>query len=175
MAVKISHIIIPVKSVEEAKKAKDFFVNVIGLHTREWPDSPGEPVHSGHPPGVSIWNERGMRFPDHILHLLDDYGMFVDIVVYNNRPTCFAKGVGSGKGCAIAFQVPDIKKTWGKLKDYPVQPVYDPKTYTDETVPSMRGGKEPWMGEYFAFCALNMGRVSEDGEEQIIELCEMKK
>jgi len=169
MAVKISHIIIPVKSVEEMKKAGEFFVNVIGLHIRD-----GVPA-DGLATEPDIWTERGVRLPDRILHLLDDYDTFVDIVLYNDRPACFAKGVGSGKGFALAFQVPDIKKTWGKLKNYPVQPVYDPMTYSEDPEPIPLGSKEPWMGEYFAFCALNMGRVSEDGEEQIIELCEMKK
>jgi hypothetical protein len=169
MAVKISHIIIPVKSVEEMRKAGEFFVNVIGLHIRD-----GLPA-DGFPTDADIWTEQGIRKPDRILHLLDDYDTFVDIVYYKNRPTSFTKGIGSGKGFALAFRVPDIKKAWGKLKDYPVQPVCDPITYSDEPEPVIMEGKEPWLGEYFAFCALNMGRVSEDGEEQVIELCEMKK
>jgi len=172
MAVKISHIIIPVKSVAEMKKAGEFFVNVIGLHVRD-----GMPA-DGLVTGDSVWTDRGMRGADRILHLMDDYDTFVDVVYYVNRPTCFAKGIGSGKGFALAFQVPDIKKTWGKLKDYPVQPVFDPMPYFAGPEPKKSKsawGKEPWLGEYFGFCALNMGRVSEDGDEQIIELCEMKK
>jgi len=49
MAVKISHIIIPVKSAEEMKKTGDFFVNVIGLHIRDGLD-PGGLVT-----GTDIW------------------------------------------------------------------------------------------------------------------------
>ncbi|MFC1862586.1 VOC family protein [Thermodesulfobacteriota bacterium] len=169
MSVKISHIIIPVKSVEEMRKAGEFFINVIGLHIRD-----GLPA-DGFATGTDIWTEQGFRKPDRILHLLDDFDTFVDIVYYENRPTSFTKGVGSGKGFGLAFRVPDIKKAWDKCKDYPVKPVCDPITYSDEPEAVIMEGKEPWLGEYFAFCALDMGRVSEDGEQQIIELCEMKK
>lgn len=172
MAVKISHIVIPVKNAEEMKKAGDFFVNVIGLHVR---DVGGLMGIGGVATGVDTWAESGLRKPDRILHLLDDFGTFVDIVLYEGRPVSFAKGVGSGKGFALAFQVPDIKKTWDKMKKYPVKPTNDPMPYSDKPEPFVSAGKEPWMGELFAFCALNMGRVSEDGEEQVIELCEMKK
>jgi len=168
MAVKISHIIIPVKSVEEMKKAGEFFVNVIGLHIRD-----GMPA-DGFTTEPDIWIERDIRFPNRILHLLDDYGTFVDVVLYENRPISYAKGIGSGKGFALAFQVPDIKKTWGKLKDYPAQPTYAPGSYPSDNGP-LTDGKEPWLGVSHSFFALNMGRVSEDGEEQIIELCEMQK
>ena len=172
MSVKISHIIIPVKSAEEMKKAGEFFVNVIGLHVR---DAGGLMGIGGVATGVNIWTESGARKPDRILHLLDDFGTFVDIVFYEDRPVSFAKGIGSGKGFALAFQVPDIKKTWDKLKDYPVKPINDPIHYRDKSEPLFLAGAEPWMGEYLAFCAVNIGRVSEDGEEQVIELCEMKK
>ena len=169
MSVKISHIIIPVKSEEAMKKAGEFFVNVVGLHIRD-----GFPT-DGVVTGTDIWTENGFRKPDRILHLLDDHDTFVDVVYYKNRATSFAKGIGNGKGIALAVRVPDIKEAWGKLKDYPVQPVFDPQTYSDKPEPIIMEGKEPWLGEYFAFCAVDMGRVSEDGEEQIIELCEMKK
>jgi catechol 2,3-dioxygenase-like lactoylglutathione lyase family enzyme len=107
MPVKISHIVIPVKSVEEMKKAGEFFVNVIGLHIRD-----GLPP-DGLVTGTDIWTEQGIRKPDRILHLLDDYDTFVDVVLYETQPVCFAKGVGSGKGVALAFRVPDIKEAWG--------------------------------------------------------------
>jgi catechol 2,3-dioxygenase-like lactoylglutathione lyase family enzyme len=168
MAVKLSHIIIPVKSAEEMKKAAAFFVDVIGLHLRDgMPDE-------GLATGTDVWTKYGQRFPDRILHLMDDYDTFVDIVFYDNKPVCFARGIGSGKGPALAFRVPDIRQAWDKLKDYPVQPVYDPCRYPEEGG-LLSGHSEPWLGEYLAFCAVNIGRVSEDGEEQVIELCEMKK
>jgi catechol 2,3-dioxygenase-like lactoylglutathione lyase family enzyme len=167
MAVKISHIIIPVKSVEEMKKARKFFVDVIGLHVRDGMDD------SGWVTEADIWNGEDQRFPTRILHLLDDYGTFVDLVLYENRPVSWAKGVGSGKGFALAFQVPDEQKTWSKLKDYPAQPVYAPGPYPDAG--PVLSSKEPWLGVSHSFFAINIGRVSEDGEEQVIELCEMKK
>jgi len=173
MGVKISHIIVPVKSAEEMKKAGEFFINVIGLHLRDGMDIGSPPL------GLDIWTDRGMRMPDRALHLLDDHDTFVDIVAYDDRPVSFGKGIGSGKGVAIAFRVDDVKKTWAKLKDYPVQPIYTPAGYSDDPErpgdPVMKETKEPWLGKYFAFCAVNIGRVSEDGEEQIIELCDMKR
>lgn len=168
MAVKISHIIIPVKNAEEMKKAGKFFVNVIGLHIRDGMSDEGLVT------GTDVWTKYGQRFPDRILHLMDDYDTFVDIVHYDNKPICFAKGVGSGKGFALAFRVPDIREAWGKLKEYPVQPVYDPCSYP-EAEGLLSEGTEPWLGQYLAFCAVDIGRVSEDGPEQVIELCEMKK
>ena len=147
MSVKISHIIIPVKSVEEMRKAGEFFVNVIGLHIRD-----GLPA-DGFATETDIWTEQGIRKPDRILHLLDDHDTFVDIVYYENRNTSFTKGIGSVKGFGLAIRVPDIKKAWGKLKDYPVQPVCDPITYSDEHEPVIMEGKEPWWGEYLAFFA----------------------
>jgi hypothetical protein len=172
MAVKISHIIIPVKSEEAMKRAGDFFVNCIGLHVR---DVAGLMDMTGVATDVDIWTESGFRKPDRILHLLDDYGTFVDVVLYVDRPVSFAKGIGSGKGFALAFQVPDLNKTWAQLKEYDVKPCTDPIKYAEEPEPFVTAGTEPWMGDTFAFCAFNMGRVSEDGEQQVIEICEMKK
>jgi catechol 2,3-dioxygenase-like lactoylglutathione lyase family enzyme len=172
MAVKISHIIIPVKNAEEMKKAGEFFINVIGLHLRDGMDIEGPSL------GVDNWTDRGMRLPDRAIHLLDDFGTFVDIVSYN-RPISYAKGIGSGKGFALAFQMPDIKKTWASLKNYPTQPIYTIGPYGDDPDkpgdPIMPHSKEPWLGKYFAFFTVDIGRVSEDGEEQIIEICEMKE
>ena len=172
MAVKISHIIIPVKSPEAMKTAGEFFVNVIGLHVR---DVAGLMDTGGVATGADIWTESGVRKPDRILHLLDDFGTFVDIVFYKDRPVSFAKGIGSGKGFALAFQVPDIKKTWDKLRKYPAKPSTDPMLYAEKPEPFVTAGTEPWLGDTFAFFAVNIGRVSEDGEEQVIEICQMKK
>jgi hypothetical protein len=61
------------------------------------------------------------------------------------------------------------------LKDYPVTPCCDPGLYSEKPEPIIMEGKEPWLGESMAFCALKMGRISEDGEEQVVELCQMKK
>lgn len=165
MAVKISHVIIPVQSFEAMKKARDFFVDVIGLHVRE-----GMPV-DGVVTGADIWKEQETRFPDRILHLMDDFGTFVDVVLYEGRPISYAKGVGSGKGFALAFQVPDEQRVWEKAKEYPAQPAFAPGGYPT----LLQAMKEPWMGVSHSFFAVDIGRVSEDGEQQFIELCEMKK
>jgi catechol 2,3-dioxygenase-like lactoylglutathione lyase family enzyme len=162
MVVKLGHVVIEVKSEEEMKKAKDFFINVIGLHVRE-----GMPA-DGVEPGTDIWSEISLSYPDRVLHLLDDFGSFVDLVYAKRKPICFARGVGSGKGVAIAFEVPDLKKTWAKLKDYPVQPILYPKPYHD---PEHKLKKNP----LWCFIALDMGRVSEDGEQQIIQLGESRE
>ncbi len=164
MAVKISHIIIPVKSPEEMRKAGEFFVNVIGLHRRDGFDEGGVPTQA------DIWKEQDLRKPDRVLHLLDDYDTFIDIVYYKDRVVSYAKGVGRNKGVCVAIRVPDLKQAWSKLKDYPVTPVFDPGKYSEKTEPIIMEGKEPWLGDSFAFCALNMGRVSEHGEEQPIEI-----
>jgi hypothetical protein len=165
MAVKISHVIVPVNSFESMLRARDFFVNVIGLHVRY-----GMPP-DGVATNADIWKEEETRFPDRILHLMDDYGTFVDIVFYDKRPVSYAKGIGSGKGLALAFQVPDEKQVWDKIKEYPAQVAFAPGDYPT----LMQELEEPWLGVSHSFFAIDIGRVSEDGEEQMIELCEMKK
>ena len=162
MPTKISHIVIPVKNKEEIYKARDFFVNVIGLHAiRDTATFPGGKV--------PIVTELDLRLPDHAVHLADDYGTFIDIVAYDDRPVSYAQDIGSGKGIAFGFQVEDIKKTWASLKDYPVRPIYEPMGYPDDG--SFMDKEE---GSY-AFFALDMNRVSDDGKEQILEINQWKQ
>lgn len=165
MSVKISHIIIPVKNVEAMMQARDFFVDVVGLHVRH--GMPTEGVITG----ADIWKEEEIRFPDRIMHLMDDHGTFVDVVLYDNRPVSYTKGLGSGKGFALAFQVENEKQVWDKLRDYPTQVAFAPGSYP-ELLEEM---EEPWLGVSHSFFGIDIGRVSEDGEMQMIELCEMKK
>ena len=162
MATKISHVVIPVKNREEINKARDFFVNVIGLHVvRDTIDFPGGEGK------VAIRNESDLVFPDHACHLGDDYGTFVDVVAYDDRPVSYAQGIGSGKGVAFGFQVDDIEKTWVSLKDYPVRPISEPMAYPNPEFMDKETA-------FFAFFALNMARTSDDGEEQVLEINQWK-
>jgi len=166
MSTKICHIIIPLKDDKEIDKAKDFFINVLGLSLRgdtgPMTESPND-----------VWTDEGQRLPDRAVHLMDNSDTFIDLVGYNNRPVSYAKGIGSGKGIAIALRVDSVEETWGKIKDYTkdytVQPVYEPLPYPEWGLKFMKKTEG-----HYSFCSLNMGKVSDDGEEQILEIVDWK-
>ena len=168
MAVKITHIIIPLKNDEEIDKARDFFVKVLGFHMRN------DSGHMDKGGAKDVLTEDGIRRPDRACHLVDDHDTFIDLVGYNNRPVCYTRGLGSGKGIAVAIGVDNVEETWAKMKelkdDYPVRPIFEPRPYAKEALDRMHK-KEG----HYSFISLDMGRVSDDGEEQILEIVDWKE
>jgi catechol 2,3-dioxygenase-like lactoylglutathione lyase family enzyme len=158
VATRLHQIIIPVKNIEEMNRARDFFVNVLGLEVQR------ETATLGKIPKPKM-TEADRRFPDHFCHMVDKAGLIIDLVVYDDGDVSY------GKGVAIGFEVDDIQATWDAApKGYPVRPIFDPISYGESILPIV-GHKEA----YFAFLGLKMGRISNDGEEQILQIMERRK
>jgi catechol 2,3-dioxygenase-like lactoylglutathione lyase family enzyme len=158
MGTTLRHIVIPVKDLEELHKARDFFVNVIGLRLQK----EGE-AKTPKPKMNEVEADR--RLPSHYCHIVDENGLKIDLVAYDDGIVSY------GKGVVIGFNVDDINATWDTaLKGGSVRPIFDPISYPEWLTPTL-GHKEA----YFAFMGLQMGRISNDGEEQIIELVEHRQ
>jgi hypothetical protein len=109
--------------------------------------------------------EADRRLPDHFCHIVDEAGLIIDLVAYDDGIVSY------GKGVVIGFNVDDINATWDTaLKGGSVRPIFDPISYGELVLPVV-GHKEA----YFAFFGLTMARISNDGEEQILQIMESRK
>ena len=155
MGTTLRHIIIPTKSMEELSKAKNFFINVLGLKLQK--EGKGRVAN---PKMTEV--EANKRLPDYYCHIIDEAGLKIDLVAYDNE------NVSYGKGVVIGFNVDNIRATWNAaLKGYPVRPIFEPLSYPESILPIL-GFKEG----YTAFFGLKMARISNDGEEQILMMIE---
>ncbi len=158
MSTSIRHIIIPVKNMDEMRKGRDFFVNVLGLKLQK--------EGKGRTPNPKKGEEEAnKRLPPYYCHIVDEAGLKIDLVVYEDGKANY------GQGVVLGFNVENIHGIWDTaVKNYPVRPIFDPISYPEWLVGTL-GHKEA----YFAFFGLKMGRISNDGEDQIIELVEHKR
>ena len=143
---KLHHVVIPVKDVGKAKK---FFLD-LGLKVV---------VEGRTPPEVKAASE---DLPDEICFLVDDNGVGIDLVSYD-------KECPYGGGLAIAYEVDNLRQRWDSFKDKPeIRYVCSPAAYNEEAckVMNIKGGA-------FAFISAMLGRISNDGEEQPVELNEI--
>lgn len=144
-----THNLTAVKEPEHMNKARDFFINVLGFKLYRETKVP------------RVKGAKESKFlPDRVCQLVSENGRTMKLCYFD-------QGCPWGGGPTLSFRVENLQATWNSLKGCPVKCIVEPTTFGE--VSKLLGAEHG----YFSFFSIDMGRISKDGEGQVIEMVEL--